>query len=277
MTGVTIRAAVAGDFDRLGELFTRCGFGAAMADLLAYLRAQLDGEAFVADLAGRPVGAAGCIAFGASGWIGAVVVAPEQRRRGLGGALTRTAAGWLTARGARTVSLHATELGRPVYRRLGFVAEGEWVTLIADAAAPRPAPPWLRPGRPDDLPAVLALDRGATGEDRCSVLRATWPQRGLVAEDGAGRLRGFYARRPARPSGGATIAVDLEVGVALRLAGQTPGEPEYASLPAGHHAARAALERLGYGQPSLTTRMRLGPPLAWRAELIFGAFNLFWG
>src|SRR4051812_31594416 len=72
----------------------------------------------------RIVGGACCASFGDTGWIGALGVVPRARRRGLGAALTEACVQWLRERGAKTVLLHATDAGRPVYEGVGFQAEG---------------------------------------------------------------------------------------------------------------------------------------------------------
>jgi hypothetical protein len=222
-----------------------------------------------------------------------VVVAPEWRGAGLGGALTDAAVAHLHGLGATTVQLLATDLGRPVYERLGFVAEGEYVTLAGNTAtpgaggpgsgsggaAPRSAgcgPGGLRPGRAgDDLVAVARLDRWATGEDRGRLLGALWPDGGLVV-DGSGGPRGFFLPSPWRP-GGAAVAVDVPAGLTLltAVAQASPDAPVH--LPEGNRSGLAALAAAGFRERGRTTRMRLGPPVDWRPAALFGAHALFWG
>src|SRR4051794_4077719 len=80
-----------------------------------------DGHLLVGHSEGQVVGTAGAIGFGATGWIGGIAVADSFRGAGLGRQLTLAA---LEALGERsTVLLLASELGRPIYDRLGFVAE----------------------------------------------------------------------------------------------------------------------------------------------------------
>jgi GNAT superfamily N-acetyltransferase len=275
-----IRPARQVELSRLGSLYARAGFSARLAGVVGFARARLGGEVFVADLDGELVGVAAGAHFGASGWVGGVAVTPERRRAGLGGALTEAVVAHLRGRRAGTVQLLATELGRPVYERLGFAAETEYRTLTGP---PAPAGPGLaaRPvrvsaGRPGDRAAVLALDRQATGEDRGRLLGALWPAGGMVA-GGAGAPRGFHLASPWR-SGGATIATDPEAGLALLEAVRRGGAEELSvSVPAGNRTVLLALEAAGFRERSLTTRMRLGPPLPWRPEAVFGAHNLFWG
>jgi predicted N-acetyltransferase YhbS len=276
----TIRPARPQELSRLGALYVRAGFTARLAGVIGFARARLRGEVFVADLDGELVGAAAGALFGASGWVGGVAVAPERRRAGLGGALTEAVVAQLRERQAATVQLLATELGRPVYERLGFVAEAEYRTL-AGPPAPRPqargGTAGVRAGRPSDRAAVLALDRLATGEDRSRLLDSLWPAGGLVAGDGDDGPRGFHLASPWR-NGGATVAADPETGLALLEAVRRGDGGEVSvSLPAGNRAGLLALAAAGFRERSATTRMRLGPPLPWRPESVFGAHNLFWG
>jgi GNAT superfamily N-acetyltransferase len=276
-----IRPARQEELSQLGALYVRAGFTARLAGVVGFARARLGGEVVVAELDGELVGVAAGAHFGASGWVGGVAVAPERRRAGLGGALTEAVVAQLRDRQAVTVQLLATELGRPVYERIGFVAEAEYLTL-AGPPAPRStspgggAPPaGVRAGRPTDRAAVLALDRLATGEDRSRLLDALWPAGALVA--GGGAPRGFHLASPWR-NGGATVAGDQEAGLALLEAVRRSDTGEISvSLPAGNRAGLLALAAAGFRERSGTTRMRLGPPLRWRPESVFGAHNLFWG
>jgi GNAT superfamily N-acetyltransferase len=270
-----VRVARAGEPATLGPLFVRAGFRAQLAEVTTFARARLGGEVFVAEVAGEPVGAAACAWFGATGWVGGVVVAPERRRAGLGAALTAAVVAHLRALGAATVLLLATELGRPVYQRLGFVPDGEYRTLAGPAGALPPAGDGVRPGRPGDLAAVLALDRAATGEDRGRLLGALWPRGGLVAVGGGGP-RGFHLPSPWHP-GGATVAADPASGLALLAAAAAAGEESLVHLPDGNRAALRAVAAAGFQERWRTTRMRLGPPVAWRPSALFGAHSLFWG
>jgi predicted N-acetyltransferase YhbS len=273
-----IRPARREELTRLGELYARAGFTARLAGVVGFARARLGGEVFVADVDGELVGAAAAAHFGASGWVGGVAVTPQRRRAGLGGALTEAVVAHLTERRAGTVQLLATELGRPVYERIGFVAEAEYGTFAGPPAPGRAggAPvAGVRAGLPSDRATVLALDRLATGEDRGRLLGALWPAGGLVAGEGA--PRGFHLASPWR-GGGASVATDPEAGLALLEAVRRAEAGELsASLPVANRAGVLALLAAGFQERSRTTRMRLGAPLPWRPEAVFAAHNLFWG
>jgi Acetyltransferase (GNAT) domain len=192
--------------------------------------------------------------------------------------LTEVAVDWLRGVGADPILLQATALGRPVYERLGFLAEGEYVMLSGPALpGDQERPHCIRSGRPADLDAVIELDRAATGEDRADLLRAVWPAGALVAEE-SGVIQGFHVASGAGP-GGAIVAVGTEAGVRLVDGARTLFAPadHMAPVPHANRSARQALRERGYREATRTTRMRLGPPVAWNQRAVFSAFNLFWG
>lgn len=271
-----VRPATGAELERLGAMFERTHFHRALGSACRFAREALAGEVFVAERDGELLGASGCANFGASGWVGGVAVVPEARRAGLGRALTEAAVTCLRDSGASTIHLYATEMGRPIYERLGFVTEGICVTLGGSRRASR-RPDGVRAARDGDLPAALALDRQATGEDRAGLLTSLWPGSALVAE-AEGQVVGFHLPAPWRP-GGATVAADPASGTALL--GATGGRPDGAvpalSVPEGNTSAIRALETLGHAARSRATRMRLGPPVPWRPNAVFSTFNLFWG
>lgn len=75
---------------------------------------------FVGRVDGRPVACS--MAFVGGGAVGlyAVGATPEVRGRGYGSAATLAAIDWGRDQGVELAILHASELGEPIYRRLGF-------------------------------------------------------------------------------------------------------------------------------------------------------------
>src|SRR4051794_23547484 len=120
-----VRPAHPREQDAVAAVLRSAGLGANVGRLLEYPRTSPTGEVIAAVRGGQIIGAAAVAGFGATGWIGALGVVSSARRRGAGTALTEACTDWLRSRGARTVLLYATEAGRPVYQRVGFVSEGE--------------------------------------------------------------------------------------------------------------------------------------------------------
>lgn len=74
----------------------------------------------------RPArGGGGIQPAGPQGLIVNVYTDPEWRRVGLADLVMRTILGWCRAHDLVGVTLHASEMGRPLYERLGFTATNE--------------------------------------------------------------------------------------------------------------------------------------------------------
>ena len=259
----------------IADLLSRAAFGPTVSRLVAFPRTSPHGDVLVAENgSGDTAGAVCCVSFGPTGWIGALGVAPEYRRRGIGRALTEAAVGRLHGRGATTVLLFATDMGRPLYERLGFVAEGAATAWRGTAGAIGPGVTVRRLSE-DDRQALAALDRVATGEDRSNLLDALHPLLG-VGVDRAGALVGWAAKAP-YGAGIAICAADGEGGAALMAAAAGGAAPATLVVPDANPAANANLRRWGFRAANAGERMRLGPPVAWRPQCQFGLFNLFWG
>jgi ribosomal protein S18 acetylase RimI-like enzyme len=259
----------------IADLLSRAAFGPTVSRLVAFPRTSPHGDVLVVDNgSGDTAGAVCCVSFGATGWIGALGVAPESRRHGLGRALTEAAVARLRDRGASTVLLFATDMGRPLYERLGFVAEGAATAWRGTAGAVAGSLA-VRRLCEDDREPMAALDRVATGEDRSNLLGALHPLSG-VAVDRDGSLAGWAAKAP-YGAGIAICAADEEAGAALMAAAAGGAAPATLVVPDANAAANANLRRWGFRAANAGERMRLGPPVAWRPERQFGLFNLFWG
>ncbi|NDV62888.1 GNAT family N-acetyltransferase [Puniceicoccales bacterium CK1056] len=77
----------------------------------------------LATLDGQPAACASvCVKDGAAG-IYCVATLEEFRGRGLGFAITRAAMVEGTRKGASHALLHATEMGIPIYRKIGFTEQ----------------------------------------------------------------------------------------------------------------------------------------------------------
>lgn len=258
----------------IAEIYREVGFRPDLVDDLAFLR-DLGGSVFVATAGDDVVGASSCLSFGRTGWIGGVAVTAAHRNSGLGTKLTEAAMRTLREGGVETLGLHATAQAQSIYERLGFAAEAEFVEL-SDGGALTASDAELRAGTAEDLDAVLALDRLATGEGRGLLLSALWPHHARVALDGE-RVVGF-ALPQGRSSAGAVIAVDEAAGDALLAALVGAGVDRlHIGASTRHERLLARLDAAGYSETLRTTRMYLGPPPALVHEKIFATFNLYWG
>ena len=134
---IDIRSFSAADVPLGMHLKGQAGWNQTAADWHRLLALQPDG-CFLAELNGRPVGTTAATIFGSVGWLSLVLVDREARGCGVATALVRHALAWLDSRSVPTVRLDATELGEPIYARLGFTADYG----LAPGRAARNVSPW---------------------------------------------------------------------------------------------------------------------------------------
>ena len=106
--------------------------------------------------------------------VGMMLVAARYGRCGLGRALMEHV---IAEAGGATVTLFATDMGRPLYEKLGFQPLRRNVSFVGafrparSGASPLAGPAGCaRAATEADLPAMLAVDRAAFGADRGRIL-----------------------------------------------------------------------------------------------------------
>jgi GNAT superfamily N-acetyltransferase len=125
---IHLRAMTEADIPLGMRLKTQAGWNQTETDWRRFLRMQPDG-CFVAQWGGQDVATTTTCIFGSVGWIAMVLVDTQYRHRGIGTRLVQHALEFLDERQISTARLDATALGRPVYERLGFVAEYELMRM----------------------------------------------------------------------------------------------------------------------------------------------------
>jgi GNAT superfamily N-acetyltransferase len=235
----------------------------------------------VGESGGRVVATGVAVDQGPVGWLGGLIVDPEWQGRGFGRAMTEELIRRLRTAGCETLSLEATDQGRPLYEKMGFRVETTYHQLEAgrlEAAPVLPPGARLRPMTAVDLPAVFQLDREATAEDRREPIRVLLEIGGgwiLERQEGCERsLAGFLL--PAERAYGAVVAPRFEDGLFLLDLHRSliaEGATVRAGIPDAHGAAWRELESRGWRETWRAPRMLLGPSPAWRPDWIWGQIN----
>ncbi len=169
-------------------------------------------------LAGRLAATATVVAYGARvGWIGMVLVDEAFRGRGLGTALLHEAVACAGRLGVEASGLDATDLGHPVYLKIGYSDVDPIDRWGGALRATGPARGTIPIGR-RDLDAVAGLDSEACGVDRHELLSHLLSEpevAGWVCRDDDG-LHGHAFLRPGREHAhlGPVVAEDA---AALRM------------------------------------------------------------
>src|SRR6266545_2784623 len=123
---------------------------------------------FGIDCEGRLAATATNVCYGDRlAWIGMVLTHPDFRGRGLARRLMERSLEWLEARPVEWIKLDATDMGRPLYAKLGFQDEcaiERWARPPGGAVPPLHLPA-------AQLETWASLDRSAFGADRAGLLR----------------------------------------------------------------------------------------------------------
>jgi GNAT superfamily N-acetyltransferase len=246
------------ELDRVDDLLTiSYGSSSRRRELELYLAAQPDGW-FVIEQGGEPVAVAGCIAYGPFCWLGLVATHPDARGRGLARRISQHLVDWSVAHGCDTVALDASDLGRPVYERLGFEAVGWTIELASGPDRALADGPCAELARPGDIGEILALDPAIFGGDRSALLRAFTDGHAdacFVTRSEEGRVAGYLFARERLIGPG--LAPDADAAAALvRAPLALPGERRL--LVPAESAYLGTLEELGLVEQRRLAHMRLG-------------------
>lgn len=248
------------------RLKAQAGWNQTEADWRRYLCLGGDG-CFVAEWDGAAVGTTTTCLFGPVAWIAMVLVDEAVRDRGVGTALMRHALAFLDGRGVRSVRLDATPLGRPLYEKLGFVAEYTLARYAGVLPATDADTSCVLPVRPAELMGCLELDQAATRTDRGRLLSLLYEERPEAFRTARpGRVAaGFLAARPGANAVqiGPCVAVRPDTGQVLLADAQKryAGQRVYIDVPLPNAAAVAAVEAMGLTVQRHLLRMRRGEPV----------------
>lgn len=263
---VRLRPMTAEDIGLGLRLREQAGWNQTEADWRRFL-ALAPAGCFVAEIDGIPVATTTTCMLGNVGWIAMVLVDQSARHQGIGTHLVEHAVSHLMTRGARSVRLDATPLGRPVYERLGFVADYPLARLQGTSSPSCPGRPRISPVIRADLDAIARLDFGATGTRRGSLLEALLaesPNRAAksVGEDG---IAGYVLCREGRHATaiGPAIAKDPTDGAALLdwALATCEGRHVFVDIPLDNHPAMDWAHARGLDVQRQFTRMHLGVPI----------------
>ncbi len=222
-----VRRLVGQDIERAIELTNLEGWGYTRADFERLLALSPQG-CFAAEEDGHVVGVLSTTSFGPLAFLGAVIVDPAARGKGVGRLLMQDALRHLASTWVQTVRLNAYRNVIGFYEKLGFHREYEVVRWTADLSRGEPAR--VPRARPEDLDALVSFDARYFGAPRKALLERLlqeYPETFLVAQHG-GQVLGYIVGSPYNHA--------CEIGPWV----VAPGHPEVARL-----LVRALVEAVG--------------------------------
>lgn len=206
------------------------------------------------------VGVGAAIRHKDTAWLAHIVTHPEHRKKGVGAFITQSLVAILSD--FETICLVATPLGQPVYRKLGFVEEMNYVWLAGEPLDIEYDATYIRPLEEKDKAAVHAFDIDTFGEDRITRLNQHWEKAFVWDENGT--IEGYYFPTLGE---GAIVANNPTVGlnfIKLRL--KTNG---LTIIPLINTAVHEFLLGLNYKETITAKRMRLGKERPWKPEKVY--------
>jgi GNAT superfamily N-acetyltransferase len=158
------------DIPALMRLKEAASWNQTVADWQRVMAVEPSG-CFGIDCEGTLAACATAVRYGTDlGWIGMVLTLPEFRGRGLARQLVEQCIAHCEQSGVRWIKLDATDMGAPLYHKLGFedecIVERRMRAVAGEIAC---APSGVEAAWPA---GSLALDRRAFGADRGHMLRA---------------------------------------------------------------------------------------------------------
>ena len=260
-----LRRLTTADIQSASELRRLAGWNQSERDWLGYLEFEPEG-CFAAQVGDKLVGTATTITYGKRlGWIGMILVHPEQRRAGIGTALLNATIAYLRAHGIQAIKLDATPMGKEVYIPLGFRDEydlARYEGVASDFEVESRA--WLEPLTTDRLLELAEFDAIRFGAERLKVLtslQSRRPEWCLLARS----LKGIEGYLIARPGSNAVqvgpwVARDPEAAGQLlqALFRRIPGMKVFVDVPGENRPGRGLMDRIGFGVQRGFTRMFLG-------------------
>jgi GNAT superfamily N-acetyltransferase len=232
---------------------------------------------FVArDGEGRVVATSVATRYTDTGWIGHVFVKPELRGHGLGTRMTAVALEVLKRTRCDTILLAATDLGRPIYERMGFEVDSHYHEMRGSSLPKTTELAPFRPLLPNDRAALDTLDRQVSGDDRGSILARfhefAW---GVFSQ------KGLAGAAVPLPWGGAWAALLPGTGEAeaaafvklLRTVGSI-GSEVVLYPPDENRQALELLRENGFEELRTVPRMVLGKPSTWQPAALWTPMSL---
>jgi len=274
---IIIRPLLPADLELGMRLKAEAGWNQVEADWRRALELEPEG-CFVALADGQPAGTTTTCTFGPVGWVAMVLVEARFRGQGIGRALLEHALAYLDHRGIASVRLDATPLGRPLYEKLGFVAEYELSRFAGQPRAAGGSWPQVEPATADDIEQIVALDRRSTGTDRARLLQymlANERSAAMVVRSSAG-LVGCVLDRPGAlaqqigPCLGPESAATALLAEALR---RHASRPVYIDIPLRQQPACELAQAHGLSVQRSLVRMTRGPLVAEQPDLLWSSFG----
>lgn len=211
--------------------------------------------AFKMEVNGQPIGVGTVIYHKEVAWLAHILVHKDHQRKGLGKAITSYLVDHALSKGINCIYLIATDMGAPVYSKLGFKVETEYIIykdieLNLGHEVSKNIHPYTKQYKAE----IFALDQSVTGECRIDSLCLNLNTGYVYLNNN--KVIGFYLPNL---GDGLIIASNEEAGQALMLM-RLKGEHTTAIFPKDNKNAIGFMEVLKVKPSGFMKRMVYGIP-----------------
>jgi GNAT superfamily N-acetyltransferase len=198
-------------------------------------------------------------------WLGTIIVLPEYRGQGIGTGITSSLVEYCESKGCKNQILVASEMGEPVYRKLGFITSATYVFFKRESAVPIQPVSNVREIRKDDIKKIKELDKNISGEKRFAFIKR-FLTTGLVYEsENSNKITGIYLPDYGT---GLIIAEDSTAGLMLVKLRFNQGQKKIV-VPSSNTITQEYLLSKGFEEYRRAPRMVLGEDVNWIPSMVY--------
>ena len=209
------------------------------------------------------VGIGTTIIHNETAWLAHIIVHPDYRNQSIGKIITQTLVETSYSNGCDTIYLLATELGEPVYRKIGFETETEYIVFNnAGTNGTFHISENIVEINRDFKKHILNLDRQVSAENRVLLFEKHISNGFLYLQDN--EVKGFYL--PGLGDGLiiATTSLAGQELMKIRL-----NSKKMASFPIDNLIATEFIRQYKFNEVRTEKRMRLGKKRNWQPKNIY--------
>jgi ribosomal protein S18 acetylase RimI-like enzyme len=197
-------------------------------------------------------------------WLGNIVVDDNFRNLGLGTKITSLLIEHCKSLNCSTILLIATKLGEPVYRKLGFLTESEYIFFRGTNNPSTKDEENIRKINDTDYENIFQLDFDICRENRKPLLKK-FLNSGILHKNSENQVDGFFLP----DFGNGFIAARNEAAGISLLQLKHIGVEATTVVPSRNEAAVRYLIENNFREVLTAPRMILGEKIMWKQECIF--------
>jgi len=209
------------------------------------------------------VGIGTTIIHNETAWLAHIIVHADYRNQSIGKIITQTLVDNSYTKGCETIYLLATELGEPVYKKIGFETDTEYIVFKREVTNDSfKNTENIVPFNNDFKNQILNLDKQVSGEDRILLLEQHLSDGFLYVQDN--ETQGFYL-----PNLGDGLIIANTNSAGQELMKLRLKLKDFAAFPIDNIGATEFMRQNNFNEVRKEKRMRLGKERNWEPKNIY--------